>query len=71
MSYTGYTYKGPRTSCRECTERYLGCHDHCETYQKALAEWLERKKDIRHKKNLIQQNDRFAIDSVIRNLKRR
>lgn len=71
MRYSGYTYKGPRTSCRECTERHQGCHDHCETYQTALAEWLERKKEIRKKKKLIQQSDRYAIDSVIRNSKRR
>lgn len=24
--------------CRDCTERYLGCHDHCEKRRKAIEE---------------------------------
>lgn len=33
--------------CRECTERYEACHDHCEKYQKAIEEWKEHKRRIK------------------------
>jgi len=31
-------------SCIDCTERYLGCHDHCEKYQAEKAAHNEIKK---------------------------
>lgn len=27
--------------CHYCTERYLGCHDHCEKYKEAYARETE------------------------------
>ena len=30
-------------TCKDCGDRYPGCHDHCEVYQTALADRLERK----------------------------
>lgn len=38
-------------SCKGCTERYLGCHDHCEKYQSELAEVLKAKRKMREEKN--------------------
>lgn len=29
--------------CKDCKERYLGCHDKCEKYQKQSKEYKERK----------------------------
>lgn len=29
--------------CHHCTDRYPGCHDHCDTYKKKRAEWDEIK----------------------------
>ena len=25
--------------CRDCSDRYPGCHDHCEKYQAAKEDW--------------------------------
>lgn len=29
-------------SCKECTERHLGCHSTCEEYKKRREEWDKR-----------------------------
>lgn len=36
-------------ACKNCTIRYLGCHDHCETYmtrRKELDDIKKQKQDI-------------------------
>lgn len=33
-------------TCKGCTERTPGCHDHCEKYKAEKAEYLARKKEI-------------------------
>lgn len=35
--------------CKECTERYVGCHSSCEHYKK-YREYLAEKKAIKDKK---------------------
>jgi hypothetical protein len=32
------------TCCKDCKERYLGCHDKCEVYIHAKEEYEERKR---------------------------
>ena len=32
--------------CKECNERHIGCHPHCEKYLAAKDEWEKRKKLI-------------------------
>lgn len=32
-----------RPNCKECTERYLGCHDKCESFLKYREEWAKVK----------------------------
>ncbi len=31
-------------TCKGCSKRHPGCHDHCEDYQEATVDWIERKK---------------------------
>lgn len=33
-------------TCKNCTERYLGCHDKCEEYQKIKKENVETKRKM-------------------------
>lgn len=33
--------------CQHCTERYLGCHDHCEKYKEASEKATELIQTIR------------------------
>lgn len=35
-------------SCKDCTERYMGCHSYCQKYLSEKAEYDERK--LREKK---------------------
>jgi len=32
--------------CRNCKERYLACHDHCEKYLNAKDDWINKKAKI-------------------------
>lgn len=32
--------------CRDCKERYVGCHSKCERYIKQIKEWKEVKEQI-------------------------
>lgn len=41
----------PKTHCRGCEKRYPGCHDKCEDYQAARAEFEEWKKKERRDKD--------------------
>lgn len=36
-----------QTTCKDCPDRYPGCHDHCEKYQSRRAADWELKKKIR------------------------
>ena len=29
-------------NCKDCDKRYLGCHDHCESYKKAKSEYRDK-----------------------------
>lgn len=37
---------GIRECCKDCKERHSACHDYCEKYQKARAEYLEERRKI-------------------------
>ena len=41
-------------SCRECTDRYLGCHSKCEKYIREKAENDAINEEIRKKKKVEQ-----------------
>ena len=38
-------------TCHNRTERYLGCHDHCERYKAAKEKYLEQTRIIKKTKN--------------------
>jgi len=44
--------------CQHCTERYLGCHDHCPKYKEAY----ERETEILNKTRREWQGDREHLN---------
>lgn len=50
MGFRDYN-SGIGKCCYECTERYPGCHDHCEKYADARQTWDNRKETIRQLKS--------------------
>lgn len=65
MKYGGREFKSINT-CRDCPDKHPGCHDHCEKYQSALAEWKEKKAAVKHAKRLYKQYDDFRVESLAR-----
>lgn len=49
-------------SCKNCQDRYPGCHSHCEKYQKEKAEHDKRKSEI-YKEKFISY---YTIGSICR-----
>lgn len=45
-------------SCKDCKERYLGCHDKCEKYLKEKKEIIRRNEAMR--------KDKFWVRAVNR-----
>ena len=39
-------------SCRNCLDRYPGCHQYCKTYKKERAEYERKKVEERNSKNV-------------------
>lgn len=37
--------------CKNCPDRYLGCHDHCERYLEDKKKRLDQKEEIRRQNN--------------------
>lgn len=70
MIYHGDLYKGPNIRCKDCTERYPACHDHCETYQKGLEEWVETKRMIKRNKRTVKEYNSFIIENTIKSKRR-
>lgn len=52
------------THCRNCTERYLGCHDHCEKYKGQVRERDERRDKIAKAKAVDRNYDSFKSERV-------
>ena len=40
---------GFKSNCKDCDKRYPGCHDHCESYLKAKAEYDKKVVAINNK----------------------
>ena len=45
--------------CKDCTDRYLACHDYCEKYK----EWKLYANDIKHKTEMDKWNYRSTTTS--------
>ena len=37
----------PKFTCKNCPDRYAGCHDHCESYIRARASVIKERAKIR------------------------
>lgn len=57
------------SKCIYCTERYIGCHSHCEDYKKWKAESDEANKAVREAKANI--GHEYREERYTRRLKRK
>ena len=69
MRYNGWVYRHPNTPCKECVKpkRHLGCHDHCEEYQAARAEYENIKNAARANEELY----RYISEQITKTLRRK
>lgn len=35
--------------CKDCGDRYIGCHSECDRYKKQVEEWNRAKKELKKK----------------------
>lgn len=68
MGYRDYQ-TGIGGTCRDCEDRYPACHDSCEKYRKASADWQKRKDKIRKAKKEAQMYDEYKINKIKRERK--
>lgn len=40
-------------TCKDCSDRHPGCHDHCEKYQNEKVAYEKRKADIRNEREAL------------------
>lgn len=73
MRYNGWVYRHPNTPCKECVKpkRHLGCHDHCEEYQAARAEYENIKNAARANKKANEELDRYLSEQITKTLRRK
>lgn len=57
-------YKGPKTMCQGCEKRYLGCHDHCESFIKASKDWKEFTHKAKKAKKQYMELDTYKINAL-------
>ena len=67
MRYNGWVYRHPNTPCKECAKRYLGCHDHCEEYQAARAEY----ENIKNAAHANEELNRYISEQITKTLRRK
>lgn len=46
--------------CKDCEERYIGCHSKCERYIQEIENWKKVKKQISKNKTYIVCNSDFG-----------
>ena len=56
--------------CKDCSDRHLACHDHCEKYKAAVKEWNEFKDIVRQNKKP-SEHDLYRMESIKAMRKRR
>ena len=49
--YRGFNRQRITECCKDCPDRYPACHDKCEKYKTAKAEWDERRELIKAEKS--------------------
>lgn len=50
--------------CKNCTDRYLGCHDHCEKYQNQVKERNEHREQIAKAKAVDVDYQSFKVERI-------
>ena len=59
--------------CKDCTDRYPGCHDHCEKYKEDQAEYdkikAAMKDEMDYKKYAVTRSFQRRDDDVMRKKK--
>ena len=61
---------GIRECCKDCKERHSACHDYCEKYQKARAEYLEERRKRLQNSRADRETAAFFIEEQERRRKR-
>lgn len=46
------SYSNVGLACKECKQRYPGCHDKCDTYKSAVAERKEKLDKAKQQKSV-------------------
>lgn len=54
------------TACKECTERYIGCHSDCERYLKEKSEADRIREEMAQKKEELSNQIQWTTESVKR-----
>ena len=64
----GFNAKGRQilSTCKDCTDRFLGCHDKCDKYKQAKEQWLEHTAKVRTEKQKLNAVTKYQIDAVRR-----
>lgn len=60
--------RGLSDCCRQCTERYPACHDHCEKYLDARKEWETHK---RRSREMYDEYDEYKAEAISKMKRRR
>ena len=55
-----------KSPCKDCKDRFVGCHSHCEKYKKFRSEWQNENEKIRENKNTLMFKEQYIIDAVNR-----
>lgn len=52
----------PQSPCKDCPDRYLGCHDRCEKYQQFKVDLVNAKNELNNHSEI----DAYRLKSVRR-----
>ena len=58
-----------KCKCKGCTERYSGCHDHCESYKayrKELDDYAEKKRKAKEENAPFAEKKRRVVTKALR-----
>lgn len=58
-------------TCKDCPDRYSGCHSKCEKYLSAKAEHDKKKEEITKKLKAEGNATSFSKDNIRRNIRRK
>ena len=53
--------------CKDCTERYIGCHSDCDRYNKEKSDIDKYKAIVQSHKDKINRDRAYVIDALEKN----